>query len=381
MKKLTVIITLIIAGCLLFSCADKAEKSAQVEELKKQIADLTKENEALGKKISQPEKKAAEKKMAGKKGAYADVVAKYKWDVHLNYPAGNFHSKGAQRFANRVKEATKGEMEIVLHPGSALGFKGPELLRSVAEGQLSMAEIPTGMVEGDAPVLALTAQPFLSTNAFEQRLLYQIAKPTYAKVLKKFNQMTLYTSVWPFSGIYTQRSIKSEADLKGLKMRVYDGTGLNFGKATGIAARKMPFSEVYPAMKAGLLDSMYTSSVSGVDAKAWEVLKYFTPINIVGPVNMMNVNIKAWNKLPKNIQATVLEIATEMEDEMWNLAGDMDRKSRAKLKGNGMTIFPVSKKFRSELDKIGTQLRNDWGKKAGKDAQNILKEYNKIAGS
>jgi TRAP-type C4-dicarboxylate transport system substrate-binding protein len=312
--------------------------------------------------------------------AASDVLAKTKWDVHLNYPAGNFHSQGAQRFADRVKEATNGELEIVLHPGSALGFKGPELLRAVAEGQLSIAEIPTGMVEGDAPVLALTAQPFLSTNAFEQRLLYQIAKPTYAKTLIKFNQFTLYTSVWPFSGIYTQRSIKSEADLKGLKMRVYDGTGLKFGKATGIAARKMPFSEVYPAMKAGLLDSMYTSSVSGVDAKAWEVLKYFTPINIVGPVNMMNVNIKAWKKLPKSIQATVLEIAADMEDEMWNLAGDMDRKSRATLKENGMTIYPVSKNFRSELDKIGTQLRNSWAKKAGKDAQKIFKEYDKITG-
>ena len=312
--------------------------------------------------------------------AASDVLAKTKWDVHLNYPAGNFHSQGAQRFADRVKEATNGELEIVLHPGSALGFKGPELLRAVAEGQLSLAEIPTGMVEGDAPVLALTAQPFLSTNAFEQRLLYQISKPTYAKILKKFNQMTLYTSVWPFSGIYTQRSIKSEADLKGLKMRVYDGTGLNFGKATGIAARKMPFSEVYPAMKAGLLDSMYTSSVSGVDAKAWEVLKYFTPINIVGPVNMMNVNIKAWKKLPKNIQTTVLEIAAEMEDEMWNLAGDMDRKSRAKLIENGMTIYPVSKQFRAELDKIGSELRATWAKKAGKDAQKILKEYEKVAG-
>ena len=61
------------------------------------------------------------------------------------------------------------------------------------------------MVEGDAPTLALTAQPFISTNAFEQRLLYQLAKPTYAKILKKFNQFTLYSSVWPFSGIYTQR--------------------------------------------------------------------------------------------------------------------------------------------------------------------------------
>lgn len=313
-------------------------------------------------------------------GMVSESIAKTKWDLHLNYPAGNFHSKGAQEFADRVKAATNGELTIVLHPGSSLGFKGPELLRALAEGQLAAAEIPTGMVEGDAPVLALTAQPFISTNAFEQRLLYQLSKETYKKVLKKFNQITLYTSVWPFSGIYTQRTITSEADLKGLKMRVYDGTGLAFGRATGIAARKMPFSEVYPAMKAGLLDSMYTSSVSGVDAKAWEVLKYFTPINIVGPVNMINVNLDIWNKLPKNIRETVLEIAAQMEDEMWNLAGDMDRKSRAILVENGMLIDPVDKKFRSELDAIGKKLRSAWAKKAGADAQNILKEYDKITG-
>jgi len=65
---------------------------------------------------------------------------------------------------------------------------------------------------------------------------------------------------------------------------------------------------------------------------------------------------------------------------MWNLAGDMDRKSRATLKENGMTIYPVSKKFRSELDKIGTKLRDSWSKKAGKDAQKIFKEYDKITG-
>lgn len=313
-------------------------------------------------------------------GLMSDAMAKTKWDLHLNYPAGNFHSKGAQQFADRVKAATGGELNIVLHPGSSLGFKGPELLRALAEGQLAAAEIPTGMVEGDAPVLALTAQPFISTNAFEQRLLYQLSKETYNKVLKRFNQITLYTSVWPFSGIYTQRPITSEADLKGLKMRVYDGTGLAFGKATGIAARKMPFSEVYPAMKAGLLDSMYTSSVSGVDAKAWEVLKYFTPINIVGPVNMINVNLDVWNQLPKNIQATVLEVAAQMEDEMWNLAGDMDRKSRAKLKENGMTISPVSKPFRAELNAIGDKLREKWAKKSGADARKILGEYSKIVG-
>ncbi|CAB5111838.1 hypothetical protein D3OALGA1CA_2072 [Olavius algarvensis associated proteobacterium Delta 3] len=90
-------------------------------------------------------------------GLFSDAMAKTKWDLHLNYPAGNFHSKGAQEFADRVKAATNGELVIVLHPGASLGFKGPELLRALAEGQLAAAEIPTGMVEGDAPVLALTA--------------------------------------------------------------------------------------------------------------------------------------------------------------------------------------------------------------------------------
>ncbi|KIX11767.1 TRAP transporter substrate-binding protein [Dethiosulfatarculus sandiegensis] len=313
-------------------------------------------------------------------GGTTMALAKVKWDMHLNYPATNFHSQGAQRFADAVKEATGGEVEIVLHPGSALGFKGPELLRAVAEGQLAIAEVPTGMVEGDAPLLALTAQPFISTNAFEQRLLYVLSKPAYAKVLKKFNQFTLYTSVWPFSGIYTQRAIKNIDDLKGLKMRVYDGTGLAFGKATGIAARKMPFSEVYPAMKAGLLDSMYTSSVSGVDAKAWEVLKYFTRINIVGPVNMINVNMEAWNKLDKKTQAKILDIAKDMENEMWELAGEMDRKSVKTLADNGMKVLKVDSAFRAQLNKVGEELRAKWAKKAGKDAQNILTEYYRITG-
>ena len=313
-------------------------------------------------------------------GMAADVLAKTKWDMHLNYPAGNFHSQGAQRFADRVFEATGGELQIVLHPGAALGFKGPELLRAVGEGQMSIAEVPTGMVEGDAPVLALTAQPFISTNAFEQRLLYQLAKPTYARILGKFGQFTLYSSVWPFSGIYTQREIKSVKDLEGLKMRVYDGTGLAFGDATGIAARKMPFSEVYPAMKAGLLDSMYTSSVSGVDAKAWEVLKYFTPINIVGPVNMVNVNLDAWNRLPEKTRRIVMEIAAEMEDEMWNIASEMDRKSRATLQAEGMIITPVNSEFRAELNKLGEELRAEWAKKAGADAQKILDQYYRITG-
>ncbi len=308
------------------------------------------------------------------------TFAKTKWDMHLNYPINNYHTKAAQEFAEKVKAATNGELEIVLHPGSSLGFKGQELLRVLAEGQLSIAEVPPGMVEGDAPLMALTAQPFLAANFQEQALLYDLVKPVYAKVLQKFKQFTLWSSPWPFAGIYTSRPIKSLADLNGLKMRVYDGTGEAFGKLTGIAARNLPFSEVYPAMKSGLLDSLYTSSVSGVDAKAWEMTKYFTRINIVGPINLFNVNQTAWDKLPKDVQNTVMKLSKESEEEIWKKVVQMDQESMETLKKNGITILDVGPEFRKELDQVGSKLREEWLRKAGTDAQGVLADFYKKTG-
>jgi TRAP-type C4-dicarboxylate transport system substrate-binding protein len=95
---------------------------------------------------------------------------------------------------------------------------------------------------------------------------------------------------------------------------------------------------------------------------------------------MVNINLDAWNQLPAEMQRKVLEIAAQMEDEMWNLAGDMDRKSREALSANGMQVSQVSSGFRAELDEIGEELRAEWAKKAGTDAQGILDEYARLTG-
>jgi len=50
--------------------------------------------------------------------------AKTKWDMHIAWPSGNFHTKGVVMFADMVAKKTGGDLEIVVHPGGALGFKG-----------------------------------------------------------------------------------------------------------------------------------------------------------------------------------------------------------------------------------------------------------------
>jgi TRAP-type C4-dicarboxylate transport system substrate-binding protein len=95
---------------------------------------------------------------------------------------------------------------------------------------------------------------------------------------------------------------------------------------------------------------------------------------------MVNVNLDAWNKLPKEIRDKVQAIAREMENEMWNLAADMDAKARRTLAEHGMVVEEVSPEFRAELNKVGDQLRAEWVKKAGRDAQEILDAYYKATG-
>ena len=64
---------------------------------------------------------------------------------------------------------------------------------------------------------------------------------------------------------------------------------------------------------------------------------------------------------------------------MWNLAGEMDQKSRVTLKEKGMTINAVTKLLEKSSMKLALNYAKSWSVKAGQDAQTILSDYNRIA--
>jgi len=63
----------------------------------------------------------------------SSVLAKSNWNANSVWPPKNHHSVGLNDFAEKVKKATNGELEIVVHTGGALGYKGPELLKTVRD--------------------------------------------------------------------------------------------------------------------------------------------------------------------------------------------------------------------------------------------------------
>ena len=55
-------------------------------------------------------------------------LAKTTWNANSVWPPKNNHSVGLTEFAEKVKTATNGELELMVSSGGALGYKGPELL-------------------------------------------------------------------------------------------------------------------------------------------------------------------------------------------------------------------------------------------------------------
>ena len=66
--------------------------------------------------------------------AVAPVLAKTGWNANSVWPPKNLHSVGLSDFAEKVKKATNGDLDIIVNTGGALGFKGPDLLKAVRDG-------------------------------------------------------------------------------------------------------------------------------------------------------------------------------------------------------------------------------------------------------
>ena len=307
----------------------------------------------------------------------APATAKTTWNANSVWPPKNEHSKGLEEFAKKVGAATKGELELVVHSGGALGYKGPELLKVVRDGLVPVSDMLISGVAGDEKILQIVTLPFLVRNFDELHTLIDISRPYFDKAAQKWGQKILYTAPWPGAGLWTKKKITTLAEMKGLKTRTYDKNGALVMEAAGATPLALPFSEVYTSLQTGVIDSVMTSSPTAVDAKFWEVLKYFEPFNITIATNMVTVNQKAFDKLPKAQQDALVKAGREMEKSMWANVKKWDGEMVAVSNKNGIVTVPPSRQLIADLEKITESIRAEWLKSAPADAQKIYAEFRK----
>ena len=306
-----------------------------------------------------------------------NAQAKTAWTANSVWPPNNHQSIALEEFAAKVKTLTGGALEITVSSGGALGYKGPELLKVVRDGMVQVSDMLVSGVAGEDKIFQIVTLPFLAQNFEESKLLNDTARPYFDKAAAKWGQKILFISPWPGAGLWTKRQVTSVAEMKGLKTRTYDKNGALVVEATGGTPYSLAFSEVYSSLATGVIDSVITSTPTAVDAKFWEVLKYYQPMNITIATDMINVNLKAFEKLDKKTQDALVQAGREMEEAMWKKVVALDQEKEGLCTKNGMQTVVPSPAFMKELSTITEKIRTDWLQDASPEAKALYEEYMK----
>lgn len=307
--------------------------------------------------------------------ASALLATDVKMNLNAKYGATNFHTIGAQKYADLVKEYTKGSVDITIHSGSSLIKGNP--LKAVKDGTVAMTDMFIPFTAGGGKVFGISALPFIATSYEDAYRLYQISKPAYEKTAKQWNQKLLYSVTWPASGFYSNKQMGSIEDFKGAKTRTYDKNSADFVNGAGGNAVALPWGEVYSALRTGMVDSVITSSSSGKDGKFWEVLSNYTKINYAYPLQAVTINLDYWNSLDKTQQDAMLKAAAEIEKTQWEAVKIEDKESLDMMAQNGMKISETSEQLKSDLNKIASKMLDEYLADADNETKEIFKEYRK----
>lgn len=298
------------------------------------------------------------------------------WHMPMAYSDSNYHTQNGKDFADAVRLATGGKLDIKVHGGGSL-FGGGEIKRAVQTGQAQMGERLLSSHANDNPVYGFDSVPFLATSFEASIKLWEAAKPTLEKALASDNLVLLYSVPWPGQGLYFKKEVTSKADSKGVKFRAYNAATARVAELMGMQPVQVEAAELSQALATGVVESMISSGSTGYDRKVWEQLTHFYEVNAWLPRNYIFVNKKSWDGLDESTQNIVKALAMMAEKAGTAKANQLADWYIAQLAANGMKTGAAGDGLRKDLEEIGKTMTAEWLKSAGKDGQAILDAYNK----
>ena len=264
-------------------------------------------------------------------------------------PDGNFMVTANTQFANEVAEATNGAVKIVIHAGGALGFNGPDLLRSVRDGLVPMANMAGVQQNGEDKIFDTEGLPFLVNNQEELETLHKYLRPAFDEVAARYNQKFLYMVPTPAQYLYTKMEVDNLDALAGLQTRGGDKSTVDVVTALGMAGVFLPWGELIPALASGRVDAVVTSATSAVDGRFWEFLKYVYVVNGTGLSHIVTINLDSWNQISPENQAKIEEIAARLQPEFWALSKAQGDNAIKVLEENGMVLVDYPQEMRDDI--------------------------------
>jgi TRAP-type C4-dicarboxylate transport system substrate-binding protein len=267
--------------------------------------------------------------------------------IASGHPPANTYVNLMQNFfvpevTKRVAARTKHKVEFVEGYGGAM-VKVADTLEGVQSGIIDIGGYCFCFEPSNLPLHAF--QIMLPFGTMSPVKSLQVARAVYDKVPymskvfeDKFRQKLIALIADNGYNLGTNFEWNKVADLKGQKIA---GAGLNlkwleFAGATPVQSSLV---DAYTSMQTGVYNGWIMFPSGWVNFKLYEVGKYYTEIGF-GAITWhgLTINQARWNRLPKEVQDVILEVAKEYEARTGTVNEENYPKQLDELKKHGVNV-------------------------------------------
>lgn len=283
---------------------------------------------------------------------------------HVLPTSHNWHI-AATGFADEVKAATQGRVDIRVYPNSQLGTE-TAAIEGLQLGTIEMGLIGGASFQNIEPKMGAEGLPYAWTDhqhayrAFDGELGQRLFGLLERKGVKGL--------AWWENGFRhitnSKRAISTPEDLRGLKLRVTpDKIRLDTFKALGALPVPMAFAELYSALQQGAVDGQENPLAIIFGSNFFEVQKYLSLTNHIWSSATLVMAKNVWDRISPADQQVVQKAAATWRDKQRKMVQESSEDFLGKLKAKGMQVnTPDNALFKQAVAPVWKQYEDVFGK-------------------
>jgi TRAP-type C4-dicarboxylate transport system substrate-binding protein len=227
---------------------------------------------------------------------------------------------------SRVPQLTAGVVQAEIAPFDRSGIRGQELLRLVRLGVVSYANVLLNLAAGDDPELEALALPLANRDQADLRRSAALLRAGLERLLReRYDAELLAIYIYPAQVTLCRGPFAGLADLAGRQVRVSSVAQADLMSSLGAVPVVIPFAEVVPAMRRGVVHCAITGAQSAAEIGLLTVATHVSAVPINWGVSVFVANRTAWRVLPETIRERLGAGLMQLQEEIWASADQANR--------------------------------------------------------
>lgn len=249
--------------------------------------------------------------------------------------------KEMEAFASRVKERSKGRLELQLFPGEQLGAQ-KKVNEMISSGANIMNMTDYGQMGQFVPDAGVLAGPYIFGSMEQAGKLFRspVFKDVSDRLEQKGIKVIMADGLFGARHMLADRPIRKPDDLKGLTMRVPPSPIMvETFKSFGARPTEIPFGELYNALQSNVANGAEAPFGAIWGSKLQEVRKVVSRTNHQIMYTTWVTSSNFFKGLPADLQQILLEEGRRSAENLTKATVSQDEQFANQLRSAGVQII------------------------------------------